>query len=442
VKGLRAAKRSGLLLAVLTLGCAALTAQSPDLAELGGKPFAIHKTWMIGGEGNWDYLTLDPVALRLYIAHGPVVQVVDLSTGKLAGTISGMRDAHGIALDDTGGLGYVSDGPNNEVKVFDRRTLEVTATVRTGPNPRSIVFDPASRLVFVICTEPYSDGAPPGQNTTRQAATPSVPRRTGLPGGIDTQVRSVITVVDGETSKRLADLLVPGKLGFAQTDGNGRVYVNITDRNLIAHFDGRAVETEVHRPAARAESNPPVPLSTDDVTSRRRTGPLPAIHAELTLDWSSRLQFFPLGSACLDPRSLAVDPNHFRLFAACNNRKLDVLNSDTGEVVATLPIGPGTDAVAYDANRGLIYTANGGDLGSVTVIRQHVTDSYAVIQDLPTRERARTLAVNPQTGEIYVVTNMSGFDLSQPGTGGGAHTLPVVQATPVKGSFQVLVIGN
>jgi DNA-binding beta-propeller fold protein YncE len=124
------------------------------------------------------------------------------------------------------------------------------------------------------------------------------------------------------------------------------------------------------------------------------------------------------------------------LFVACDNMKMQVLNASTGELVASLPIGAGTDAIGYDPNRGLIYSANGGGVGSLTIIKQHETDSYAVIQELPTRARARTLAVNPTTGEVYSVTNATGFDLAHKGGVGD------LRPTAVKGSFQVLVVGN
>jgi DNA-binding beta-propeller fold protein YncE len=116
--------------------------------------------------------------------------------------------------------------------------------------------------------------------------------------------------------------------------------------------------------------------------------------------------------------------------------KMVVLNAATGELVTSLPTGPGADAIGYDQGRGLIYTANGGENGSLTIIHQDVTDTYAVIQILPTRRRARTLAVNPVTGEVYLVTDLLGVNLAQPATIG------TLQTVPVKGSFQVLVIGN
>jgi hypothetical protein len=101
-----------------------------------------------------------------------------------------------------------------------------------------------------------------------------------------------------------------------------------------------------------------------------------------------------------------------------------------------LPIGPGADAVGYDAEHGLLFTANGAAEGSLTIIRQDVTDTYAVIQTLPTRQRASTLAVNPQTGAVYMVTDYHGVDLSKPG---GIGTL---EQKPVTGSFQVLQVAN
>ena len=87
------------LLACLPL--AAQVAPIPAATELPGSPFFIKKTWFIGGTGGWDYLTMDPAAQRLYIAHGHSVQVVDVDSGSLVGEISGFREAHAIALEDT-----------------------------------------------------------------------------------------------------------------------------------------------------------------------------------------------------------------------------------------------------------------------------------------------------------------------------------------------------
>lgn len=100
------------------------------------------------------------------------------------------------------------------------------------------------------------------------------------------------------------------------------------------------------------------------------------------------------------PTGLALDAGHHRLFAATGNRKLVVLNSDTGQRLAVLPIGLGVDGAAYDPELRRIYTANG--LGSMTVIRQDSPDSYRVLEDVPTRFGGHSLVVDPVTHRIYI----------------------------------------
>jgi hypothetical protein len=100
------------------------------------------------------------------------------------------------------------------------------------------------------------------------------------------------------------------------------------------------------------------------------------------------------------PTGLAFDAGHHRLFSATGNRKLVVLNSDTGEILAALPIGLGVDGAAYDPDLRRIYTANG--LGSMTVIRQDSPDSYRVLEDAPTRFGGHSLVLDPVTHRIYI----------------------------------------
>jgi YVTN family beta-propeller protein len=416
---------TALVLLLVSDGLTAL-AQTPQATELTDKPFFIKKTWTIGGEGNWDYMTMDPVALQLYIAHGSAVQVVDVNEGKLSGQVTGLRDAHGIALDDNGQYGYVSDGISNEVHVFDRQSLQIVASIPTGKNPRSVVFDPANRLVFVVCPATAEESKIP-----RRTASGQMIRQSS-----DPLVKSTITVIDADTQKRLADLILPGKLGFAQSDGKGTLYVNVTDRNQIVYFHSQGIESRLRKLAGAA--------ATTSAGSDGSRSPGPA-DPTLTLDWSDTApadQPIPKGlhtfalSDCQSPKSLAIDAADNRIFAACDNMKMQVIDSTDGKVMYSLPIGAGTDGIGYDANRGLIYSSNGGGVGSLTIIQQHLTDSYAVIQELPTRARARTLAVNPASGEVYLVTNITGFDLTHKGGIGDLKT------APVEGSFQVLVVGN
>jgi hypothetical protein len=376
------------------------------------------------------------------------VQVVDVETGQVAGTVSGLREAHTVALDPNGELGYISDGQANQVKVFDRRTLQVVAAIPTGPAPRALVFEPENQLLFAVCT-PLTTGNPaPGASPARTPA--------------DLEIKSSITVIDAETRQGLGEILMPGRMGFAATDGHGQVFINVVNRNQIARLDAGSIAALFGRRADRAaatrlaDAQPPAlspapapSRSTPSRSAPSHSTPSSPAHentAPSVLDWShetrlpnsasSRLTLFPLGPDCREPSALAVDGSHQRLFAACSNMKMVVLNAGSGELVTSLPIGPGTEAIGYDAGHGLIYAANGGAQGTLTIIRQDVTDTYAEIQNLATRQRARTLAVNSATGQVYLVTDLLGVKLDRPG---GIGTL---QTPPAAGSFQVLVIGN
>jgi YVTN family beta-propeller protein len=374
---------------------------------------------------------MDAEAGRLYIAHGTVVQAVDVNTGTVTGEIRGLGEAHTIALDNTGEYGYVSDGRANDVKVFDRRTLDVVATIPTVPNPRELVFEPNTKLLFAVCTTPA--GAAVGPLASCDAEEEEQPRR---PGARPHAVSS-IAVIDTETRTALGEILLPGKLGFAASNGNGQVFVSVTDRNEVLRIDADAVGTELRRQAEGAKA--PSEKKPGDSTSAPDRAFKPAAVVDWSRDGLPREDgiVFRLPSGCEVPVALAFDGEHFRLFAACNNWKLAVVNALNGSQVALLTTGPGTDAIAYDPERELIYSANGGGYGSLTVISQDAnTDSYSVVQVLPTRERARTLAVNSSNGDVYLVTDFVGVDLSK---AGGIGTMKTV---PVNGSFQVLDIGR
>jgi DNA-binding beta-propeller fold protein YncE len=422
------------LLLISLAACAGAGAQTvPQATDLPSQPFFIKATWYIGGAGTWDYLTMDALAGRLYVAHGTTVQVVDVNTGALVGTIDGFYEARQVVLDDTGQLGYISDGGQGKVAVFDRQTLKKTAEIDTGANPRSMVYDALTKLLFVVRANPPEE-APAEQPSRRRPAA-----REGPPAEVHTE--SKVTVIDTQTETAIGEITLPGLLGFAVGDENDEVYISATDRNAVYRLDAQAVAALVREQ----------PEGSANAGAGAEAGTEKAAEPMVSLDWTTfdlrggarggnaaegHLSIFNLTPECADPASLAMDNVHMRLFAACNNRRLVVVNAMDGNKVTTLPIGPGADAVGYDNERGLIFTANGGAEGSMTIIRQDVTDTYAVIQTLPTRQRAGELAVDPGNGAVYSVTDYLGVALDKPG---GIGTL--VQ-TPVRGSFQVLKIGD
>jgi DNA-binding beta-propeller fold protein YncE len=436
-----------LSLAVCGVASAQLSPVPPPSTELPGHPFFITKAWIVGGVGDWDYMTMDPSAHQLFIAHGPEVQVIDVESGTVVGIVRGLRQAHTVVLDQEGGYGYVSDGPADMVRVFDRRSFQVIASIPTGPTPRSMALDPASGLLFVVGAQASgresqtSGGVQPASARQTQPPRPPSPRNAPQGGP-----ESTVTVIDTDRRVALAQILLPGSLGFAQADGNGRIYITVSDRSQILRLDAQAIGSEVQRiigapPATRAQ------LAARPTTSSADAAATGAIEKPLLLDWTPGASPAPSAGAypvpfrldanCQRPRALAVDTAHSRLFAACTNMRMVALNATTGQTVATLPIGYGTDAIGYDPNRGLIFTANGGSDGSLTIIRQDVTDTYNVIQTLPTRQNSRTLAVNPSNGEVYLASVIYGAALNNPPINGAPLKISAVDS-----SFQVLVIGN
>jgi YVTN family beta-propeller protein len=197
------------------------------------KPYHIVDRWKVGGEGGWDYLLADSAAHRLYLTHGVRVDVLDTQTGKsgvpgdgsmppvwkLIGSIAGLHGTHGVALDNAGKFGYISDGGGNAVVVFDRATLATVATIPAGTNPDAIIFEPATQTVWAF------------NGRSKDA-----------------------TVIDAATRKVIATIPLPGKPEFAAVDGKGMVFDNIEDKNEIVRIDARTMKLTGEWPLAGCES--------------------------------------------------------------------------------------------------------------------------------------------------------------------------------------------
>jgi DNA-binding beta-propeller fold protein YncE len=194
------------------------------------------------------------------------------------------------------------------------------------------------------------------------------------------------TVFDPATLAVVATLPMPDKPEFAAADGHGQVFVNI--------------ESEVGQIVA-----------------------IDARGAKVTATW-------PL-PGCATPTGLAVDREHARLFSVCDGKVMAVTDATNGHPVARVAIGSGPDAAAYDPTRGLVFSSNGE--GSLTVVRERSPDSYEVAETLQTQRGARTMALDPQSGRVYLVT--AAFGPAPAATAEQPHPRPV----PVPGSFTVLV---
>jgi YVTN family beta-propeller protein len=188
-------------------------------AQMSAGTFEVVDHWKIGGEGGWDYLLADPSAHVVYVTHGPRVEIVDTRTGKSAGALTGFKSTHGVALDQTGKFGYVSDGAGNAVWVFDRHTFQVGQSIAAGTNPDGIVFEPITRTVWAF-------------NGRSNDA----------------------TVIDAESQKVVATVKLSGKPEFPTVDGKGNVYVNIESKNTITKLDAKGKTVVAEWPLTGCES--------------------------------------------------------------------------------------------------------------------------------------------------------------------------------------------
>src|SRR5499427_10042186 len=159
----------------------------------------------IGGAGAWDYPQMDAANHRLYVSHGTQTEVIDTNTDKLVGSIMGTNGVHGIAIANDLDRGFISDGRDNDVTVFDLKTLIVISKVKTGQNPDAIIYEPVSKRVFTFN----------GRSSDSTA--------------IDAKTGDVIA----------ASIPVGGKPEFAQVDGKGHIYVNIEDKSEIVEIDAK-----------------------------------------------------------------------------------------------------------------------------------------------------------------------------------------------------------
>jgi DNA-binding beta-propeller fold protein YncE len=162
--------------------------------------------------------------------------------------------------------------------------------------------------------------------------------------------------IDAATGKIVGTVSLGGKPEFAQTDLGGDIFVNIEDKNQIVDFDPKTLRL---------------------------------------------LHTWPL-APCQRPSGLAIDVAHKRLFAGCRNQLTAVMDYTNGKVLATLPIGRGTDASRFDSGTGLAFASCGE--GVITVVRETSPNRFSVVQTIPTESGARTMALDPKTHAIYTVT--------------------------------------
>jgi YVTN family beta-propeller protein len=303
------------------------------------------------GDGGWDYLIADDASEMLYVSHGTMVNVVDLKTGESVATIFDVNGVHGIAVADELNKGFISNGAGNNVTVFDTRDFKVIEKVQvTGENPDAILYEPYTRSI--ITWNGRSSNA---------------------------------TVIDSKTNKVIQTIALAGKPEAAVSDGKGKVFVNIEDKNEVSVINVKTWKVE---------------------------------HS-----WSI--------SPGEGPTGLALDNVNHRLFSA-TDKLMVILDAETGKVITTVPTGNGVDGAGFDPGLKRAYSSCGE--GLLTVVQEESPNTYKVLANVPTQPGARTIYVSSKTHRIYL--SAAEYGPAPEKTANNPRPRPAVKP----GTFTVLVL--
>lgn len=333
-----------LTLFIYTLQCT-FTINAQNVYKIANK---IH----VPGTGGWDYISVDESNSIVFVSHSSMVQAIDIKTGKLAGTIPDTKGIHGIAIAIGLNKGFTSNGRDSSVTVFNLQTLETITKIKIpARNPDAIIYDPFSRKVFT-----FNGGS------------------------------ANSTVLDGESNKVIGTIPLDGKPEFAVTDNNGRIFVNIEDKNIISVINSSTLKVEKSWSIAPGD----------------------------------------------EPSGLAIDNTNHRLFSVCSNKLMIVIDIETGKIITTLPIGNRCDGVAFDPELKRVYSSNGE--GTITVVQEIDANKFKILETITTQLGARTIAVNKTTHHLYLPT--AEFETQDPSSKGRPGIKPdsfvILDVEPLK----------
>jgi DNA-binding beta-propeller fold protein YncE len=304
--------KSWICILSLSLAAVAVAAAGPG--------YHVIKTYKVGGEGGWDYLTVDASARRFYISRGTHVIVLDADSGKNVGDIPDTPGVHGIALAPELGKGFVSNGHEGTVTVFDIKTLApIGSKIKVGENPDAILYEPATKRVFTF-------------NGRSQDS----------------------TAIDAASGKVLGTIKLDGKPEFAASDAKGEVFVNIEDKSELTVIDPTKLEVKTKWPLAPCTE--PSGLAIDRKNRRLFVGCDNKMMVVVDAD-SGKVLATPAIGEGVD--ATAYDDEAGMAFASCGEGVLTVVKEDSPEkftVVENVKTEPGARTMALDTKTHNVFT--------------------------------------------------------------------------------------
>jgi DNA-binding beta-propeller fold protein YncE len=271
-------------LALLIFGAATFA----SAAFAGG--YHLVKEIPIGGDGSWDYMTVDPDARRLYVSHGTQVEVVDLDSEQFVGKVADLNGVHGIAIASKLGRGFITSGLSSTVTIFDLKTLKHLTEVPAGKSPDGVLYDSVSGRVFAFNHH--------GDN---------------------------VTVFGARDGKSVGTIELGGEPEFPVNDEKGSVWVNLEDKSTLIRLDAQSLQVTGRWPTAPCEA--PSSMAIDRRRRRLFIGCNNQLMAVANADTGKIITTLPIGPHV---DATAFDPATELIFNA-NNGTVTIIHQDSAD---------------------------------------------------------------------------------------------------------------
>jgi len=282
--------------------------------------YHVVNTYTLGGDGGWDYLALDTVGHRLFIARANRVMVVDPDNGKVLAEIPGLKGAHGVAFAYEAGHGFATSGADSSVVMFDLKTLQVLGRTTAAPDADAILYDPATKRIFTFNGDSHN-----------------------------------ASVIDVATGQRIGTIDLGAGPEFGVSAGDGKLYVNLEDKGAVAEIDAAAMK--VTRQWSLAPCQAPTGLAIDRAHHRLFSGCRNQLMAISDATAGKLITTVPIGQGV---DACRFDPGTQQAFASNGDGTLTVVHEaapDTFTVVANVATKRGARTMELDLKTHRLFTA-------------------------------------------------------------------------------------
>ncbi len=298
---------------VLFAAVACLLAQSSS-------SYRITHTYLLGGDGSWDYVVPDPPHHRLFLARQNRVMVVDEDSGKLLGEVTGIQGAHGTAVAESSGHGFATSGNDQSVVMFDLKTFQPLGRIPAAEDADAILYDAPSNRVFTLNGDAHSS-----------------------------------TVIDPKAGKAITNIALGGKPEYGVSAGDGKVYANLTDTGEVVEID--AAKAAVARRWPTAPCKNPVSMAIDTGHHRLFSGCRSGVMAISDYQAGKIVATVPIGTGV---DGAGYDSAYGDAFASNADGTLTVIHQDGPDqyhVAQTVETPQGSRNMGLDAVNHRVYVA-------------------------------------------------------------------------------------